>query len=252
MKEDIYEDAQKRLIFALDVSDRKRALYWVDLLKEKVGIFKIGLELFLSEGKDLIDEIRRRTGAKIFLDLKFHDIPATVLGACYQVVHYNVDFITVHAFPKAGLFNNFFKNKVKILGVTVLTSLGPEDLIQLGIRKELAYNPERLVLERAKMAKEAGCAGIVCSGREVKMVKGALGKDFIAVTPGIRLAKEQIQDQKRVVTPFQAVRNGADYLVIGRSIRMAKDPLKRVDEIIEEIIRALSFENKKPPCDSST
>ena len=115
MKENICKEAQKRLIFALDVPDKKMAFFWVDLLKDKIGVFKIGLELFLSTGPDIIGEIKKKTNAKIFLDLKLHDIPATVLAACRQAVSYGVDFLTVHVSPQKGLFNEFCLHKQKLL-----------------------------------------------------------------------------------------------------------------------------------------
>ena len=244
MKENIYEEAQKRLIFALDVPDKKKAFFWVDLLKDKIGVFKIGLELFLSTGPDIIGEIKKKTNAKIFLDLKLHDIPATVLAACRQAVSYGVDFLTVHVSPQKGLFNEFLSTQTKIIGVTVLTSLETEDLLNLGIAPELAINPEKLVIKRAQLAKEAGCAGIVCSGKEVRKVKELFGEDFITITPGIRLKQDNVHDQKRIVTPFMAVQNGSDYIVVGRSIRHTPNPLAAVNQIITEIASALKVPSR--------
>ncbi|WP_456325330.1 orotidine-5'-phosphate decarboxylase [Desulfonauticus submarinus] len=239
MKENICEEAQKRLIFALDVPDKKKAFFWVDLLKDKIGVFKIGLELFLSTGPDIIREIKKRTGAQIFLDLKLHDIPATILAACRQAVFYGMDFLTVHVPPYKGLFNEFSSTRTKIIGVTVLTSLETEDLLNLGIARELAIHPEKLALKRAQLAKEAGCAGVVCSGREVKKIKELFGEDFITITPGIRLKQDNVHDQKRVVTPYMAIRNGSDYIVVGRSIRHASDPLHAIRQITAEVASAL-------------
>ncbi len=220
--------AKDRLIFPLDVPDAQEARKHVTLLSEHVGVFKIGLELFVSEGPPIVDTIADLTDAGIFLDLKFHDIPATVQrairsGSCLR----RANFITVHCDP--GLLEAVaaeVPDHTKVLAVTVLTSLDARQLTALGIQPELAEEVVKLVVHRARIAIEAGCAGVVCSGHEVQAVKEEFGMDLLVVTPGIRPEWGEVSkdDQRRIVTPYQAVRNGADYIVVGRPIRAATDP----------------------------
>lgn len=230
-----------RIIFPLDVPNLKDARRFVRLLKNDIGVFKIGLELFVSEGPDIIRMVKKESSAKIFLDMKFHDIPETVRRACSSAVKHGVDFLTVHAEGGGSLLKSVVEisGNTKILAITVLTSLSKKDLKDIGIKKEL-QEPLKLVLNRARLAKKTGCHGVVCSGLEVKYVK-ALGKDFITVCPGIRplwsISKKD--DQKRVVTPYQAIKNGADYIVVGRPIRDADNPVIAAKKVAEEIKTAL-------------
>jgi orotidine-5'-phosphate decarboxylase len=236
-------NAKDRLIFPLDVPDADQARKYVRLLGNQVGVFKVGLELFVSEGPSIVDAIADLTNARIFLDLKFHDIPATVQrairsGSCLQ----KASFITVHCDPvllKAVVTE--VADHIKILVVTVLTSLDSKALLSLGIREELAAEPIRLVLQRAAIAKQAGCAGIVCSGREATAVKKEFGEDLVVVTPGIRPDWGDVEkdDQARVVTPYLAVKNGADYIVVGRPIRTADNPVEAAARVVEEIEKGL-------------
>ena len=236
-------NAKDRLIFPLDVPDAAQARKYVRLLGNQVGVFKVGLELFVSEGPSIVDAIADLTEAEIFLDLKFHDIPATVQrtlrsSSCLQ----KVSFITVHCDPVLlEAVVSEVADHVKILVVTVLTSLDSKALMSLGIREELAAEPIQLVLQRAAMAKEAGCAGIVCSGREATAVKNKFGEDLVVVTPGIRPDWLEVQrdDQARVVTPYLAVKNGADYIVVGRPISTADDPVAAAARVVGEIERGL-------------
>jgi len=233
------------LIFPLDVATYDEAIEYVDLLKDHVGIFKVGLELFVGVGPKIFDAIKDRSEAGIFLDLKFHDIPATVKGAFLAASTYGITFTTVHCDEGGGLLRTVVKNNpsgTKILAVTVLTSLDSEALKELGYQEKYVSHITELVLLKAHIAKEAGCAGVVCSGLEVEAVKAALGKDFIAVTPGIRpswsvLSKD---DQKRIITPYQAIKRGADYLVVGRPIRASKDPIEAAQKVLDEIETAIS------------
>lgn len=233
-----------RIIFALDVSTTKEAEGLVGLLKDHVGMFKIGLQLFVGEGPKVIDAVLAQSSqASVFLDMKFHDIPETVRGALKSANMHGVEFVTVHCDEGKGLLKAAVEStggKTNILGVTVLTSLSKDDLVDIGVAPELR-DPARLVLHRARMAKAAGCYGIVCSGEEVRAVKAEFGDSLIAVTPGIRLAGEAVRndDQKRIVTPYQAVYDGADYIVVGRPIRTAVDPVKTADAIAKEIEQAL-------------
>lgn len=233
------------LMFPLDVSSYEEAIRYVDLLKEQVGIFKVGLELFVSAGPKILEAIRNRTNAEIFLDLKFHDIPATVKGAFLAASSYRVAFTTVHCDEGGGLLRTVAENNpggTKILAVTVLTSLDRNALEQLGYQKKYVSNLTDLVLRKAAIAKEAGCAGVVCSGLEVEAVKAALGKDFLAVIPGIRPSWSVLNtdDQKRIITPYQAIKRGADYLVVGRPIRVSENPIAAAQKVVDEIEEAIS------------
>jgi len=235
------------IIFPLDVSTYDQAIKYVTLLKDHVGLFKVGLELFISQGPAILKAIREIAGGKIFLDLKLHDIPATVRRAFAAASTYGPEFVTIHCDEGEGILRSITENnhvKTKILAVTVLTSLNRRNLIRLGYAEKYINDFSGLVLLKARMAKEAGCHGIVCSGHEVLMVKRELGQEMIVVTPGIRPAWSLVSqdDQKRIVTPQSAVKNGADYIVIGRPIRDAKDPVDAAKKVAEEIEEGL-----KPP-----
>jgi len=222
----------KRIIFALDVENGDEAERWIYLLSDTVKFFKIGLELFVNSGFSVVDEVLKRE-CEVMLDLKLYDIPKTVYRTVKQIVKRDISFLTVHGnmeILKAAVDAASFSN-VGILGVTVLTSFDEKDLRQMGY----PINPEELVLKRASLAKEAGCVGVVASGLEAKYLRENLGEEFILVTPGIRLMQGAFEDQKRVVTPAAAVLNGADYLVIGRPIRDAKEPKSLVRAIQKEI-----------------
>jgi len=234
------KQAKDYIIFPLDVPTEKAAKAYVELLSGSVGMFKVGLELFIRSGPGLIDFIKSSGNANVFLDLKLHDIPETVFRAMEGIAGLGVTFATVHCGETPRMLEaavSGAKGKVGVLGVTVLTSVASEDIKAAGFRKPFYEDLTRLVIERADMAKAAGCTGIVCSGREVKMIKKTLGRDFIAVTPGIRPVWDDIKthDQKRVVTPAIAVKNGSDYLVIGRPIRDASSPKEAVLRIVKEI-----------------
>ena len=234
------KQAKDYIVFPLDVSTEKAAKAYVELLSGSVGMFKVGLELFIRSGPGLIDFIKSSGNSDVFLDLKLHDIPETVFRAMEGIADLGVTFATVHCGETMRMLEaavSGAKGKVGVLGVTVLTSVASEDIKAAGFRKPFYEDLTRLVIERADMAKAAGCTGIVCSGREVKMIKKTLGRDFIAVTPGIRPVWDDIKthDQKRVVTPAIAVKNGSDYLVIGRPIRDASNPKEAVLRIVKEI-----------------
>jgi len=239
------KNPQDYLIVPLDVSTYDEAIRYVDLLRDHVGIFKVGLELFVAAGPKILDAIRDRSEAGIFLDLKFHDIPATVKGAFLAASTYGITFTTVHCDEGGGLLRTVVENNpsgTKILGVTVLTSLDSQILKELGYQEKYVSNITELVLRKATIAKEAGCAGVVCSGLEVEAVKTALGKDFIVVVPGIRPAWSVLgkDDQKRIITPYQAITYGADYIVVGRPIRASENPVEAAQKVLNEIETALS------------
>jgi orotidine-5'-phosphate decarboxylase len=228
------------VIFALDVPSADQAKQLALQLKGSVGLFKIGLELFVRSGPDLVQQIRRQTGAGIFLDLKLHDIPATVERAMRVIATLDVDLATVHCGENQSMIEAAVAGslgKVGVLGVTVLTSVAASDLKASGYRDDLCVDISRLVLHKAAMAREAGCAGVVCSGFEVRQIKAHCGDAFLAVTPGIRSAGDgaRTDDQRRVVTPAMAISGGADYIVVGRPIRDAADPVAAARQIAAEI-----------------
>lgn len=235
--------AKDKLIFALDLPDIAQALSYAELLKDHVGLFKIGLELFVKEGPGAVMAIREvAPDAGIFLDLKFHDIPATVLRAYRSAVELGAEFVTVHlseGSPMISVILDEGDTGTTVLGVTVLTSTSADDLTDIGIDSEKFPEPGKLVIHRARMAKEAGLKGFVSSPLEVRALKEALGDDIIVVTPGIRLADSGKDDQKRIATPASAIRDGADYLVVGRPIRDSVDPVKTAEAIVREIEGAL-------------
>ncbi len=232
------------IIFPLDLHDYDQAMHYVDILKEHIGLFKVGLELFISQGPRILKSIREAGGAGIFLDLKLHDIPATVQRAFMAASVHGPEFVTVHCDEGGDILRSAAENNpggTRILAITVLTSLNQDNLSQLGYREEYTADLSRLVLLKARMAKEAGCHGIVCSGHEVAMVKKELGNDLVAVTPGIRPEWSLVgqDDQKRIVTPKIAVERGADYIVIGRPIRDAEDPADAAKRVADEIETAI-------------
>lgn len=224
----------ERLIVALDVPDATRAKSLVSKLAENVRFYKLGLELFMAGGYfSLIDWLVEQ-GKKVFVDLKFFDVPATVARAVEQLNGRGVTFTTIHGNDAIMRAAAKARGDVSVLAVTVLTSLDRGDLDDLGF----ACDVEALVLSRAKRAIACGLDGVVASGREVRQMREALGDSFIVVTPGIRPV-DNTDDQKRVVTPRQAIRNGADYVVVGRPIRDADDPAAAAAAIQTQIAAAL-------------
>ena len=229
---------QNRLIFALDVPGKKEAKHYAKVLEGVVGCFKIGLELFISEGPDIVKMIQDQSAANIFLDLKLHDIPATVRGALRSAKKLGVQYITIHSTEGEEILETAQEVKgsgLEVLAVTVLTSTSASSLASLGIREDI--NAAALVLDRAIRAQNSGCAGVVCSGEEAKLVKSKCGGDFKIVVPGIRPEWARVlgDDQNRIATPSQAIEDGADMIVVGRPIRDANDPREAAQKIIEEI-----------------
>ncbi|MFP4040121.1 MAG: orotidine-5'-phosphate decarboxylase [Desulfosudaceae bacterium] len=237
------EAARERLIFALDVPDRETAAGYIRALSGRVGLFKLGLELFIREGRVIIDDIREQGGAGVFLDLKLHDIPATVFRAMSNIAVLGVDFTTVHCAGQADMLKAAVEaaaGRVRLLGVTVLTSVSAGDVRSAGFAEPFASDVGRLVLKRAGEAAHHGLAGVVCSAAEAPLIKQKCGAGFLAVTPGIRSEADRMvaDDQQRVITPARAVRNGADYLVVGRPIRDAADPAAAAASICREMVAA--------------
>jgi orotidine-5'-phosphate decarboxylase len=229
--------ARDRLIVALDVQSVEEARALIDRLGDSVGVYKIGLELMFAGGMGLATELASR-GARVFLDAKLNDIEATVERATASIARSGAEFLTVHAVDRKTLnaaVRGRGDSRLKLLGVTVLTNLGPADLIQQGTD----IPPGELVLHRALLAREAGFDGVVASGLEAASIREASGTGFLIVTPGIRPEGGATQDQTRIVTPGNAIAAGADYLVVGRPITAAADPREAADAIVAEIDSAL-------------
>jgi orotidine-5'-phosphate decarboxylase len=240
------KEAKDYIIFPLDVASISEAKKYVEFLAESVGMFKVGLELFVHSGPEIIRFIHSQSAARVFLDLKLHDIPATVGRAMAAIAEFEVAFATVHVGESRRMVEAAVegsRGKVGVLGVTVLTSVSAADLKSTGYRKDLCNDMLRMVMQRAQIAHAAGCAGVICSGLEAKLIKEKLGKDFLAVTPGVRpgWAVTEKEDQKRISTPARAVSAGADYLVIGRPIRDAEDPRQAATRVAAEIGNALEL-----------
>jgi orotidine-5'-phosphate decarboxylase len=247
---------QDRLIVALDVASEEEALAAVRALKKSTRFFKVGFELFSSCGPSVIAKIRK-AGCEIFLDLKFHDIPNTVARAARSVTRLGVYMFNVHASGGLDMMKAAAvacaeeakavkKAKPKILAVTVLTSMDENALKKTGIDDNISSQVARL----AKLAKDAGLDGVVASPQEASLIREAMGKEFIIVTPGVRPAFAAADDpsagsgsvpslsrddQKRVATPKEAIAAGADFIVVGRPILEADDPVKAAQDIIREI-----------------
>jgi orotidine-5'-phosphate decarboxylase len=237
-------DPKSRLIFALDVPSQDEAVSFVQKLDGSVGMFKVGLELFIKEGPAVLTAIKDHSDAEIFLDLKLHDISITVQRSIKSLLKYPVRFLTVHCSGGETMLqsavNGAGDSGLQILGVTVLTNLGPDDhREELGYRKDLTLKD--LAVTRAGLAEKAGCAGVICSGLEVAAIRKN-SPNLKTVVPGIRPNENDLggNDQKRVMTPRQAILAGADYLVVGRPIRDAADPKAAADQIVQEISEALS------------
>ncbi len=224
-----------RLIFALDVDNAAEALELVRLLKDQVGVFKLGLELFIAEGPGMVQRLRDAGAQALFLDLKLHDIPATMRAAARAAARLGVDLLTCHA-DQPGIFTDLELGHTRLLGVTVLTSLGPDELRGMGYPPEL-QEPSALVQRRARLALAAGCHGVVCSGWEAAAMRAALGPAALVVCPGIRLPGDDTQDQKRIMTPRRALEAGASHIVVGRPIRTAPDPVAAAQRILSDLAR---------------
>lgn len=229
-----------RIIFPLDVASEQEARRWVEVLGDSVGMFKVGLELFVRCGPQIVNFITAQLAAGVFLDLKLHDIPATVARAMAGIAELNVKLTTVHCGETPRMLEAAVAasaGRVGVLGITVLTSVAASDVAAFGLASNAAEGLEQLVLKRAQLARRAGCAGVVCSGLEARAIKAKIGRDFLVVTPGIRPAWSAgaQDDQRRLATPAEALAAGADYLVIGRPIRDAGDPRAAALRIAAEI-----------------
>ncbi len=231
------------IVFPLDFDSKKKAIEYVKLLDDKVGLFKVGLELFIKEGPDIVSSIKKITKAGIFLDLKLHDISVTVKKAMQSAARLGADLITAHcsSVKMLEMAVQGGAGKIKVLGVTLLTDNDQGDIQMAGFKDEYCDDANLLVMQRAQMAYIAGCSGIVCSGKEVENIRHKFGKKFLCVTPGIRpsWSSTENDDQKRITTPSMAVESGSDFIVIGRPIRDAFDPAKAAQMTAEEIEKVL-------------
>lgn len=226
------------LIVALDVQTRAEAVEKVKAIGNSVGFYKIGLELFTAEGPDVVKAVKD-LGKKVFLDLKFHDIPRTVERAVRSGGKLGVDLMTIHSVGGKAMIaaaraaaDEFGANGPKILAVTVLTSLDQADLADVGI---VGRTPAEQVMAMAKFATENGAHGLVCSPKEVGALARTLKPGTLFITPGVRPAGAAVGDQKRVATPADAVRDGATHLVVGRPILAAEDPVAAARQILAEM-----------------
>lgn len=240
MARDLHAEAVRRLIVALDVPSVQEAERLIERLSGRAGIFKIGLELLFAGGIELARHLAQR--AQVFLDAKLHDIPNTVERATRRIAELGVTFLTVHAQDRASMeaaVRGRGSAGTKLLGVTVLTHLGEADLAAIGNAVQLA----ELAAARARLAHEAGFDGIVCSPHEVARIRRETAPDFLIVTPGIRPRGAERADQTRSTSPGDAIRGGADFLVVGRPITQADDPARAADAIVAEIVEALAAGN---------
>ncbi|PNU21636.1 orotidine-5'-phosphate decarboxylase [Geothermobacter hydrogeniphilus] len=239
------DKARERLIFALDVDSLEEAQRWVALLHDKVGVFKVGKQLFTRCGPQVVRMIRDG-GGEVFLDLKYHDIPNTVAMAALEACRLGVKMFNVHALGGAEMMRTTVARvdeqyprgstgRPLLLAVTILTSSTDQTLLELGIDRPVAEMVPRL----ARLAADAGFDGVVASPREVEAIRAACGPDFAIVTPGVRPAFASVDDQKRVTTPADALVAGSDYLVIGRPISAADDPQQAAGKILQEMAAAL-------------
>lgn len=248
---------RSRLIFALDVDSIAAATTFTERLVGEVGMFKVGKQLFLHAGPQIVHMIRER-GGEVFLDLKFHDIPRTVAKAAAEATRMGVRMFDVHASGSLEMMQRTIAEvtkvcrteglrRPKVLAVTVLTSLNREDLKRVGI----ASGVENQVVRLARLALEAGMDGAVASPQEIAPIRKECGRGFLIVTPGVRLRGGTWEDQKRVTTPEVAIRAGADYLVVGQPIREAADPVAAAREVVAAMERGLtSPERPQQPTES--
>lgn len=230
----------------MDASGYEEALRWLDLLSGHVGMFKVGKELFTAAGPGVVRAIKER-GQRVFLDLKYHDIPNTVARAAEAAVELGVDMFNVHASGGSRMIRDSVAAAVSrceklgqhapiVLAVTVLTSLNDQDLNDIGF----SMSAQELVVHLAKLAQKAGASGIVASPLDVALIRKSCGEKFIIVTPGIRASVEQNRDdQKRTLSAGEAIKAGADYLVVGRPIRQAQNPLDACAKMVDEIAEAM-------------
>lgn len=235
-------DLREKLILGLDIDDTAAAYNLIDKLSPHVKYFKVGLQLITKDGPRLVMTLKRK-GVKVFYDAKFYDIPQTVYNACYEAARFGVNMVNVHAmggpkmisYAREALEAGAAKmqlDRPALLAVTVLTSFENRDMKNVW---KTRLKVKDMALHLAKMAKKAGADGVVCSPHEIKAIKKELGKDFIVVTPGVRMGKVEKDDQKRIKTPYDAIHDGADYIVVARPILQAEDKIDMIEKIMKQI-----------------
>jgi orotidine-5'-phosphate decarboxylase len=226
----------RKIIIALDVSSREEALHLVKQLHDLAGMFKVGSQLFMAAGQPIVREIID-SGGKVFLDLKFHDIPNTVSHAAVGAAKLGVSMMTIHAAGGRAmmqtvakdLLDKFAERKPLVVAVTVLTSLDTKALFEMGLEMPVDEQVQRLAL----LAQDCGIDGVVCSPREIQFVRKSVEPKFKIVTPGIRLPGQFINDQQRIATPREALSSGADYIVVGRAVTDDRDPRSALQRMID-------------------
>jgi orotidine-5'-phosphate decarboxylase len=229
---------KEKILIALDVSSRKEALALVEMLHPMTGMFKVGMQLYTAEGPQLVRDIIS-AGGKVFLDLKFHDIPNTVTHAVLEAAKLGVSMMTVHtsggrAMMQAvseDLHEKLGKNRPIVVGVTVLTSIDEGALRETGVVSTM----DDQVLRLAKLAEDSGLDGVVCSPREIQMIRKTVGAGFKIVTPGVRMPGQALDDQQRTATPREAIANGADYIVVGRPVTKAPHPRAALESLLQSL-----------------
>lgn len=219
-----------RLVVAVDASAREDILRLADALHGVAGMLKIGLQAFIANGPSIVRELVGR-GDRVFLDLKIHDIPNTARHAIIEAASLGASIATVHAAGGEAMLRACRHDSLLVLGVTLLTSLSESDLLQIGFGGSAEANVVRL----AQLAKASGLGGVVASPLEIEPVRAACGADFVILTPGIRPAGSEAGDQQRTMTPGEAIRAGADYIVVGRPITQASDPRAAAERIVDEM-----------------
>lgn len=217
-----------RLVVAVDLSGRDEILRLVESLRGSAGVFKLGLQAFIANGPSIVRDVVA-TGEKVFLDLKIHDIPNTAKHAIAEAAGLGATMATVHAAGGEAMLRACAHDSLLVLGVTVLTSLGEADLLQIGMGGNAVENAVRL----AKLAQSSGLRGVVASPLEIEAIREACGVGFVILTPGIRPAGADAGDQRRTMTPRQAIAAGADYIVVGRPITGAADPRSAALGVVE-------------------
>lgn len=228
-------DPADQIAVALDTADRDEFRRWCDFFGPRVGLLKVGLEAFVKWGPPAVEEARAK--ARVFLDLKLHDIPNTVAGAVTAVGELGVDYVTAHAAGGPEMLAaaaEAGRGRVAILAVTLLTHMDARTVSALGIGEE----PEELISKWADLASRAGCPGAVCSPREAARLRAAHPKPFVLVTPGVRPSGFGSDDQKRTATPAEAIAAGADFLVVGRPLTRSADPEAALDRLVAELAAA--------------
>lgn len=230
-----------RIIVALDFSSAEQALILADKLDPMLCRVKVGKELFTATGPQLVERLMDK-GFEVFLDLKFHDIPSTVANACKAAASLGVWMTNVHALGGikmlAAARNALPSGTTKLIAVTLLTSIGPNDLDSIGLNRE----PGDVVQKLAWLARDCGLDGVICSALETARLRQIMGSNFCLVTPGIRPVDFSVDDQQRIATPRVAIQNGADYLVIGRPISQTADPLAMLHRLNNEIETQLAID----------